>query len=649
MCGIGGFLLAQPCGDSRFLKESLDRITAALGHRGPDNADTWMDGRVGLAHTRLSIIDLSSAGHQPMCDDETGSRIVFNGEIYNFRDLRRDLEGHGCRFRSHSDTEVILHGYRIWGTDVLSRLRGMFAFVLWDPRKQHLMMARDRIGKKPLYYSIRPDGVVFASEIKGLHAGFAIPREPDLESIHHYLSFQYIPAPRSAFIGVQKFPPAHFALFSIRPDGTLVQSAPERYWRRPSPLAAKRRAPTGELCEELLEHFRTAVKFRMISDVPVGVFLSGGVDSSAVVAMMADMSTAPVKTFSICFEHDDYDERQYARMVAERYGTDHHELVVRPDVAAILPNLAWQYDEPFADPSAIPTWCVSEMASKHVKVVLNGDGGDEGFFGYGRYQTMLGLSTIKSMPRQLSRPAGAVVQWLRGWTPWQTKLDKLAHYLRDENQSPAQRYAFTITSFMDYMKCEGYGPALRSYLDRSALEVMDQYFTEARGLVDGANWADFHTYLPDNLMVKVDIATMAHSLEARSPFLDHVLLEWAAALPVDTHMKWGVTKRLLKKALEPHLPKDLLYRPKMGFGCPIGYWLRGSLKELAYDTLMSESARRRGLLDSHYVQRLLDEHCSGTVDHQYRLWTILMMELWFQTWIDGSPSKMRSILPQAAA
>lgn len=634
MCGFGGFVFGDSREDTSAAKARLERMADAVRHRGPDDSGVWTDGRVGLAHRRLSIIDLSSAGHQPMANREGDLLVILNGEIYNFQALRSELEFLGYRFCSRSDTEVVLHGYHAWGVDVLQRLRGMFAFALWDVRKSQIFLARDRVGKKPLFYTWLQDGLVFASEIKAIRAGFPMQCEPDLNAIHQYISFQYVPAPRTAFQGIRKLPAAHYMLVSVAAGRPAAPVDPTRYWRLPSPSTARRRGSEVELSKELLWHLRESVRLRMISDVPVGAFLSGGVDSSAVVATMAELSSTPIRTFSIGFEHEDYDERRYARSVAKRYGTQHEELVVRPDVTDILPKLVRHYDEPFADPSAIPTWYVSELASRQVKVVLNGDGGDEGFFGYNRYVSMRQLTAIPHLPAPLAHFVANVLGNARIPGRLGVRLEKLARYLREEQPSPAQRYSFTITSFMDYMKREGYGPALEPFLGDSALEILEPYFAEAPTLTSGANWADFHTYLPDNLMTKVDMATMAHGLEGRSPLLDHVFLEWAASLPEDIRMKDGTTKALLKKALESHLPHEILYRKKMGFGCPIDHWLRDRLKDLAYDALLGSTARQRGLFTPQYVERLLREHCEGTNDHQYRLWTLLMLELWFHEFID---------------
>ena len=377
------------------------------------------------------------------------------------------------------------------------------------------------------------------------------------------------------------------------------------------------------------------MRLRLISDVPLGAFLSGGVDSSAVVATMARVGGGRVKTFSIGFSAKEYDETRYARMVAERYATDHEELVVEPDAIAVLPQLIWHYGEPFADPSAIPTYYVSEMARRKVTVALNGDGGDECFLGYNRYKAMHHLSRLDGMPRWSRIGLGRSLALAPPALQRRFKIPRIRALLQAPDQRPSRRYAFTIVYFTDDDKAAGYGDAMQEHLAGAALDLLEPYFAEADSLVSGANWADIHTYLPDDLMVKVDVASMAHGLESRSPLLDHVFMEWAAELPEQLKMAHGETKALFKSAMEPYLPNELLYRPKMGFGCPVDHWFRNELKEFAYETLLSQSARERGLFRPAYVRQLLEEHCAFTRDHHTRLWALLMLELWFQMWIDS--------------
>jgi asparagine synthase (glutamine-hydrolysing) len=645
MCGVSGFL-ARATLPGGTAEARLWTMIATLRHRGPDDEGVWTDGRAGLAHARLSIIDLSPAAHQPMASADGTVWITYNGEVYNFAEIRQELDALGYSFRCRSDTEVIVNGWHAWGPKIFSRLRGMFALAIWDRRSQHVILARDRLGKKPLYYAATTTAFLFGSEIKALLTWPGVPRTADLSAIDRYLTLGYVLAPDTAFAGIRKLPAAHYLVVEARADTTL--GAPElvRYWRLPEPRATRRHRRTSDLKRELVGRLEEAVRLRLISDVPLGAFLSGGVDSSAVVATMARVGGGTVKTFSIGFSAKEYDETRYARMVAERYATDHQELVVEPDAVAVLPRLVWHYGEPFADPSAVPTYYVSELARQEVKVALNGDGGDECFLGYRRYKAMRYVSWLDGMP-SWSRAELARLLGLAPLTAQQRfKIPRIRGVLQAPKQQPGRRYAFTLAPFTDEDKEDCYSRTMRDQLGRSALDLLDPYFAEADSLVAGANWADIHTYLPDDLMVKVDVASMAHGLEARSPLLDHVLMEWAVGLPEQVKMARGVTKSLFKSAMEPYLPAELLYRPKMGFSCPVDHWFRNEIKELAYDTLLSQSARQRGLFRPDYAQRLLDEHCSLTRDHHARLWALLMLELWFRMWIDA-PAEAEILRPAA--
>jgi asparagine synthase (glutamine-hydrolysing) len=646
MCGIGGFLMARTGLPGRAAEERLWAMIATLRHRGPDDRGVWTDGQAGLAHSRLSIIDLSPAGHQPMTSADGKVLITYNGEIYNFAEIRRDLEAAGYPFRSRSDTEVIVNGWHAWGPAIFTRLRGMFALAIWDRRSRRLILARDRLGKKPLYYASTGKAFLFGSEIKSLLTWPGLPRTADLSAVDDYLTLAYVPAPQTAFVGIRKVPAAHYLVIDARGDGSLAEPEPTRYWRLPEPRAVRRRRRAADLRRELVAHLEEAVRLRLISDVPLGAFLSGGVDSSAVVAMMARVGAGTVKTFSIGFAAKEYDETRYARMVAERYGTEHEEFVVEPDAVAVLPRLVWHYGEPFADPSAIPTYYVSEIARRKVTVALNGDGGDECFLGYNRYRAMRHLSRLDRMPRWSRVGLERLIGLAPSAAQRRFKIPQIRGVLRAPDQQPGRRYAFTIVSFTDDDKQNGYGEVMRARLGRSSLDLLETYFAEADSLVGGANWADIHTYLPDDLMVKVDVASMAHGLESRSPLLDHVLVEWAATIPNEVKMAGGETKALFKSAMEPYLPAALLYRPKMGFGCPVDHWFRNELKDLAYDTLLSRSARERGLFRPDYVRGLLDEHCRLARNHHTRLWALLMLELWFRMWIDA-PTEAEILRPAA--
>jgi asparagine synthase (glutamine-hydrolysing) len=645
MCGIGGFLTCRRFPPSD-LEVRLWRMVAALRHRGPDDEGVWTDGQAGLAHTRLGIIDPSPAGHQPMASADGAAWIAYNGEVYNFAEIGRELEAAGYRLRSRSDTEVIVNGWHAWGPQILARLRGMFALAVWDRRTRQLFLARDRLGEKPLYWARTPSGLVFGSEIKVILTWPELSRMPDLAAIDSYLSLQYVPAPATAFVGVCKLPAAHYLSATVAADGAIVATEPIRYWRLPDMRSPAPPRPVAELRHELTALLEAAVRSRLVADVPVGAFLSGGIDSATVVAMMARAGAGRVKTFSIGFAAKEYDELRYARMVADRYATDHEEYVVEPDAVAVLPRLLWHYGEPFADPSAIPTYYVAQLARRKVSVALTGDGGDECFLGYPRYRAMRYLAQLDRWPRFARSGLERSLRALPAGLERRFKLARIRAVLRAPDDRPAQRYAPTIAFFGDADKAVGYGEALRTAVDGSAFDILAPYFAGAPTLVDGANRADLHTYLPDDLLVKVDVATMAHGLEARAPLLDHALVEWAAGVPACARLARGVTKTLLKSAMRPFLPPAIRFRPKRGFSCPVDQWFRGPLRELAYDTLLSRRAAERGLLRSRYMRRLLDEHCTGRRDHHTRLWAVLMLELWFRMWIDP-PAEAEVLRPAA--
>ncbi|HEY3909605.1 MAG TPA: asparagine synthase (glutamine-hydrolyzing) [Stellaceae bacterium] len=650
MCGIAGFVTAGTAAPRAELETRLRRMIATLRHRGPDDEGVWTDGEAGLAHSRLSIIDLSAAGHQPMASADGSVWITYNGEIYNFRDLRQELEALGYRFRSRSDTEIIVNGWHAWGAQVFLRLRGMFALALWDRRSRRLILARDRVGEKPLYWARTRSGLLFGSEIKAMLAWPGMARLPDLGAIDHYLTLQYVPAPHTAFAGIRKLPAAHYLVVDAAAGDIADEPQPVRYWQLPAARAGSALLPPEELRRELAARIEEAVRLRLLSDVPLGAFLSGGVDSSAVVAMMARAGGGRVKTFSIGFAAKEYDETRYARMVAQHYGTDHEEHIVEPDAVAVLPRLVWHYGEPFADPSAVPTWHVAELARRRVTVALTGDGGDECFLGYGRYRAMRWLDRLDRLPgwgrRGFAHPFAHLLSLAPPQLQRRFRTRRIQQALLAPRSRPAERYAPTIAFFADSDKGEGYGEAMRGLGAGSVLDRIEPHFAAAPNLVAGANRADIDSYLPDDLMVKVDIAGMAHGLEARAPLLDHVLMEWATALPDAVKMTGGVTKALFKSAMEPYLPRQILYRPKRGFGCPIDRWFRSELKELAYDTLLAQSARQRGLFQPAYVRRLLDEHCAARANHHNRLWALLMLELWFQMWVDA-PSETVVLRPAA--
>lgn len=607
MCGIAGILGLRNASLPADTHDWLSDMLHSIHHRGPDSFGIHVDGPVGLGHKRLAIIDIDERSAQPMLADEDRFRIIFNGEIYNFQDIRTELESLGHSFRTTGDTEVLLAGYMEWGHDVLQRLRGMFALAIWDDRRQELFLARDRFGKKPLYYLPEDDRLLFASEIKAILRVPGVERTPDLEVIHDYLGLGYCTGERTAFRGIFRLPPG--SAMVLKADG---QRKIWRYWQLPEidPSLAER--PVDELLEEFMALFDESVALRMIADVPIGCFLSGGVDSSAVVARMAPRMSTPLKTFSVGFGNIGNDELQYAEAVARRYGTEHHDFKMDYGLIDVLPQIIWNYGEPYADSSALVTYALSKEIRKHVTVAVTGDGGDEIFLGYSRY-----LRMAEDIPANLvGRAVG----------PLAAQLLK-----RD-------RYERMVGKFRDEHRLRGYGPALLPYALNPPSDWLADLDSATSG-IDATARVDVETYLPDDLLVKADIATMAHSLEGRSPFLDHVLAEWAARLPEKSRVyeRHGElqSKALLKHAMEPHVPEHCLYRRKMGFSVPVAHWMAHDISDFVYDTLTSRRFSERGLIDPGYLDLMLGQHVSGEEDHGTRLWTMLCLELWFQTYIDG--------------
>lgn len=629
MCGIAGKLYLDP--ERKVSAQEIKSMGDVLIHRGPDGEGTWTDGNVGFTHRRLAIIDLSDAANQPMCNEDASIWITFNGEIYNFLELRQGLQAQGHYFRSHSDTETILHAYEEYGQDCLQKLRGMFAFAIWDGRKRSLFLARDRVGKKPLFYFFGKDRFLFASEIKALLNDRTVPRQPDPIAIDQFLAFGYIPGPRTAFMGIQKLPPAHW--LELR-DGTLRM---ERYWKlRYTP---KRNISIKDATAELDFQLRDAVRLRLISDVPLGAFLSGGVDSSAVVAHMAAVMGQPVRTFSVGFGNTAFDERPYARQVARLYGTDHTELVVESPVADMLSRLVWHYDEPFGDASAVPSFAISELTRRYVTVVLNGDGADESFAGYDWYKMDRTMQRCQVLSLRSRCWFANVMRWFLAGRGKRGPLRKIARFADVAALPPARRYAQWTEHFGPQARREMYTDDFADAVDGSDPDTL---FASAFAQSDAEDWldklldADVKLYLADDLLVKMDRATMSHSLEARSPFLDHELMEFVATLPAEFKQAWGQKKRVLKATLRKKLPDALLKRRKMGFSVPLERWFRNDLREVANDTLLSTRAVSRGCFNARSVAKLLDEHDSGT-DHGLRLWDLLVLELWHQQFATNRP------------
>jgi asparagine synthase (glutamine-hydrolysing) len=630
MCGIAGKVFHDP---ARTVEaELLDRMSTVLAHRGPDDTGLHRDGPLALVSRRLAIQDLSAAGHQPMSSLDGRLWITYNGEIYNFLLLRDELERAGVRLRSRSDTEVILALYARHGPDCLARLRGMFALAIWDRETRTLFLARDRLGKKPLFYYQDADRFVFGSEPKAILQDPEVAVAPDHVALHHYLTYGYVPGPWSAFRGMRKLPPAHYLLLK---EG---QASLHRYWAlRHTP---KRSAAEPALVEELLARLDEAVRLRLISDVPVGALLSGGLDSSAVVALIRRVSSGPIRTFSIGFDRPDYDETRYAREVAQHLGTEHHELVVKPDAVSGVPQLVWHYNEPFADSSALPSLALCEMARGFVTVALGGDGGDEAFLGYDRYLATAVMDRLDWLPRPVRALAGAAGRGLpRGMTKSLTY--RMRRFTDVLTLGPQERYAAWMTCFGSGDKSELYTPALRQELHGTdSLALLDAAYaaSDATTFVERTAHTDVQLYLPDDLLVKMDIASMANSLEVRSPFLDHEVMEFAASLPLHLKLRGFTQKYLLRRAMRGLLPEAVLRRPKMGFGVPIDHWFRHELREMAYDVLLDARARQRGYFRPEIVRRYLDEHVEGRAHHHPRLWSLLMLEQWHRVFIDTRPA-----------
>ena len=603
----------------------LRRMTGIQAHRGPDGDGFHVDGSVGLGHRRLSIIDLST-GAQPMTSADGSAWITYNGEVYNYRELRRELADLGTEFRTTSDTEVILAAYQAWDVECLNRLRGMFAFAIWDARRRRIFMARDRVGIKPLVYAWDGRGLRFASELKAILEDPSLPRELDREALRDYFTHLYIPGPRSIFRAVRKLPPASYLLCSL--DG----GEPEirRYWDlRMRPDFTVSEAEWREQLDHLLHE---SVRQHMVSDVPVGAFLSGGLDSSSVAACMARSASGPIKTFSIGFDEQDYDELRYARMVAARYGTEHVELIIKPNVMAVLPRLSWQFDEPFADASAVPTYCVSKITRDHVTVALSGDGGDEGFAGYRRYAEAVRLHewmdrTPLAVLKPLARFAGdRRAPGARG-----------REFLQVHALAPFDRYARMVT----YQTAE----TLPELLTEEAMAGVDadsprralRILADRAGTNDYLStlqYVDVHHYLPEDILTKVDRTSMLTSLETRVPLLDHVVMEHAARIPPSLKLRNGSGKFILKEAMRRHLPLEIVTRRKMGFGVPLAQWFRKDLKDLTQDLLGDGRARERGIVRPERVAAILDAHLGGRRDYSSQLWSLVCFELWCRQWWD---------------
>jgi asparagine synthase (glutamine-hydrolysing) len=627
MCGIAGRFNYDPFRPVD--RGVLEAMTDAVAHRGPDAAGYHLAPGIGLGHRRLSIIDLST-GDQPLTNEDGSVWTVFNGEIYNFAEVRAELVAHGHRFRTGSDTEVIVHGYEQWGQHCVDRFRGMFAFAVWDAAARRLLLARDRVGVKPLYYAELPGrGIVFGSELKSLLEDPDVPRQWRPDAIDAYLTLLYVPAPATIYKGIHKLEPGHVL---VAERGAIRTS---RYWDLHFSGDGDARRE-DEYLEQLDALLAESVALRQIADVPLGAFLSGGIDSSAVAAYMVETSSRPPLTISVGFDHARYDELAHAKRVADHLGCEFHPMTVTPDIVSLLPKLAWHFDEPFADSSAVPTYYVSKAARELVTVALSGDGGDELWAGYARHRveqweqnTRAALGSATAAAGMLGRALPLSVKGARA----------LRHLGSDPGQAYALKHAYGM--FEPDAKTRLYSSDFAASLrGADPFATFRDVYARCHSLdpVDRGLYTDVHTYMVDDILTKVDRMSMAVSLEAREPLLDHKLLEFAATVPVSLKIKNGRGKYLLRKALDRKIPREILERGKQGFEAPIGEWLRGPLAPMAEGLLSDGRLRDRGVFNDREVTRLWTEHRDGRADHRHRLWQLMMLELWFRQFIDKAPA-----------
>ncbi|MGQ0652108.1 MAG: XrtA/PEP-CTERM system amidotransferase [Betaproteobacteria bacterium] len=638
MCGIAG--LFDAAGRSEIDRGLLERMNAAQYHRGPDEGAVHAEPGVGLAHRRLSIIDLST-GQQPLWNEDGSVVVIFNGEIYNYQQLVPELTACGHRFRTHSDTEVIVHAWEEWGTACVERFRGMFACALFDRSKETLFLARDRLGVKPLYYAELAHGRwIFGSELKALLVHPELPRTLDPLAVEEYFAFGYIPEPRTIFKGVHKLPPG--CTLTLKRGAPAPR--PAQYWDvRFSPTAP---ASVEEASEELIRRLRESVRLRMIADVPLGAFLSGGVDSGAVVATMAGLSAEAVNTCSISFTEPAYDESAYAAKVAERYGTRHRVEQVDPDDFSLVDSLANVYDEPYADSSAIPTYRVCELARKHVKVALSGDGGDESFGGYRRYRWHMNEERVRAVvPAAVRRPVFGLLGELYPKADWAPRVLRAKATLQALARNSVEAYFHSVSALHDGMRSRLFSAALKRELQGyGAIEVFRRHAANAPSghPLSLIQYLDLKTYLVGDINTKVDRASMAHALEVREPLMDHPLVEWLASLPPELKLRNGEGKLLLKRSLEPYLPREILYRPKMGFAVPLAKWFRGPLRQSVREAVLGPVLADTGWFDAAYLRRLVDAHQSGVNDYSVPLWSLLMFESFLRNVLGAQAQRRRA-------
>jgi len=622
MCGIAG--LFDITGHQAFDRGLLREMNQTQFHRGPDEGGDFLEPGIALAHRRLSIIDLSS-GQQPMHSADGAVSLVYNGEIYNFGELATELKGLGYQFRTRCDTEVILYAWQEWGEACVERFRGMFAFAIYDARRQCVFLARDRLGIKPLFYSLLHDGVVaFGSELKVLKAHPKLPRSLEPRAVEDYFALGYIPEPKTIYRGVYKLRPGHTLLLE------RGKSMPDQreYWDVPfEPVATGSEA---DLCEELFARMREAVDIRLVSEVPLGAFLSGGVDSSAVVAAMAQLQSDPVNTCAIGFDVPQFNETDFARQVADRYGTNHLERVVASDDFDLLDTLAALYDEPYADSSAIPTYRVCQLARERVTVALSGDGGDEHFAGYRRYRWHMNEERMRNLlPLGIRKPVFGTLGRLYPKLDWAPRVFRAKTTFESIGRTAVEAYLHSVSLTSDTQRNLMFSDAMQRELQGyRAVETFEHYARRcpADDPLSLIQYLDMKTYLVGDILTKVDRASMAHSLEVRVPLLDHKFIEWVSGLPVNMKLRGQEGKYILKKALEPHLPHDVLYRPKMGFGVPLGKWFRGPLKKRIRESLLEGNLAQSGMFCQSYLEQLVNDHQSGLREYSAPLWALMMFQ-----------------------
>jgi asparagine synthase (glutamine-hydrolysing) len=632
MCGIVGIFDTR--GARAIDPALLKRMNETQHHRGPDEGEVYTEPGVGFGHRRLAVIDIS-LGQQPLFNEDRSVVVIYNGEIYNYRELTAELKELGHTFRTRSDTECIIHAWEQWGEDCVHRFRGMFAFAVWDRNQQTMFMARDRLGVKPFFYALLPDGMfIFSSELKALRAIPGLPREVDVRAVEDYFAYGYVPEPKTIYKGASKLAPGF--MLTVKVGQPLP--APKQYWDVPFKPHAPMPQKDAEV--ELIERLREAVRIRLVAEVPLGAFLSGGVDSSAIVAMMAGLADEPVNTCSIAFNDPAFDESKYAAQVARQYQTRHHTETVDTDDYALLDTLADLYDEPYADSSAIPTYRVCQLARKRVTVALSGDGGDENLAGYRRYRYAMAENSVRSrLPSALRKPLFGTLGKYYPKADWAPRMFRAKTTFEALSRDLVEGYFHGVSIMSDEMRGRLFSDKFRRELQGyRAIDVM-------RGHADKAptdeplsmiQYLDMKTYLPGDILTKVDRASMAHALEVRVPLLDHKLVEWISGLPPEMKLNGQEGKYVFKKSLEPYLPDDILYRKKMGFAVPLAGWFRGPLRARVREALLGPTLADTGIFNTGFLAEMVEQHQSGRRDYSAPIWTVLMFEAFLRKESEGA-------------